>query len=185
MEKTTSPLPMHSIRGLTTKTKNFSQIKLSGRGRDERRKETRKNAHANCPLQQLSEWRNKKISHNLIPQQCKPKHFPATQNAILRIYFGSQRMICQFYTIFSHSASAEIKLRDFFQLKLHSQFHQFVKWHYQKPKRMRNKKMRPTSWGLTVQDNNFQSLSLGRWFGGFIKSGKRTRNDRDLLKKTL
>ena len=42
----------------------------------------------------------KKISHNLIPQQCKPKHFPATQNAILRIYFGSQREWYVNFTLF-------------------------------------------------------------------------------------
>lgn len=113
--------------------KSSSQIKLSRRAAGTRNERSRKKCTRNLPPTTILRCAKsrEKISHNLIPQQCKPKHFPATQNAILRIYFGSQRMICQFYTIFSHLVEAEKSEISMFLLQFHSQFHQFVKWNYQ------------------------------------------------------
>ena len=112
-EKTTIVVAVAFYSRINEKKKPFHKLNYQYE-QQERGKTKQKKLHAVCDSCNSSPdgKKAKKISHNLIPQQCKPKHFPATENAILRIYFGSQRMICQFYTIFSHLVAGK-KLRDF------------------------------------------------------------------------
>lgn len=101
----------------------------------------------------------KKISHNLIPQQCKPKHFPATQNAILRIYFGSQREWYVNFTLFLAVCREILGTRFAFLLQFHWQFHQFVKWNYREGNNSAKNCWKNGSWAL-LKDKTFQRNCL-------------------------